>query len=539
MTANQIPAITTEATANPKNPYSLSNMRKAMASLLMKDIQLMTNNKQQYAQGKVSFSTGTQQLAINKTLTAKESVTLVNKGITTTHYYIKFMPRNDADYAKLKVDSNLIIYPFPLDRATNQYNGSYRDPSVPTGVPTYQYASVPVNYVLPAVPYVKLADLYLPDEQSAQNMVTLKGAGNSSYSVSTQALVDESICNVAVISEIDIEQEEDCATGIGVSGGPDPYRNGENWRPHGRLTMYDEVLKQTIGVEGIKVRARRWFTTYTGISNADGYYIVDGWYTRPANYWLDFERYDFSINNGLGYLYEISGPKIEDAWNVDFTNYDKYVATIFRAAFHYYHKDIQGLHRPPQNSFWARQLKIAAIPDQATSTTNPIRTWFGLGDLIHIRAIGRNSEYVYSTTIHELAHAAHWDNSNASLALSAPTASESWATGVEWALTKMVYPNYGGVFWGANTDYRNVVIDLIDDSSQISYFNRNEYGGFYNNFGFGIVKDQVEGYNIVDIQNALINSPTTWNEWKNNIINNYNNGTEQHVETLFNHWLNY
>jgi hypothetical protein len=59
------------------------------------------------------------------------------------------------------------------------------------------------------------------------------------------------------------------------------------------------------------------------------------------------------------------------------------------------------------------------------------------------------------------------------------------------------------------------------------------------NYGFGGSYDLVEGYNIVHIQNSIINAPTTWNKWKNNIINNYNNGTEQHVETLFNHWLNY
>ncbi len=52
-------------------------------------------------------------------------------------------------------------------------------------------------------------------------------------------------------------------------------------------------------------------------------------------------------------------------------------------------------------------------------------------------------------------------------------------------------------------------------------------------------KSYVLGYTRVHIQNVIMNNPTTWNEWKNNIINNYNNETEQHVETLFNHWLNY
>ena len=52
-------------------------------------------------------------------------------------------------------------------------------------------------------------------------------------------------------------------------------------------------------------------------------------------------------------------------------------------------------------------------------------------------------------------------------------------------------------------------------------------------------KSNVLGYTSVHIQNTMINNATTWNEWKNNIKNNSNNGTEQHLDALFNTWLNY
>lgn len=538
-------AIATTAYNDAKNPYSLASMRKAMASLLMKDVQLLANNKQQYSHGKIMSVGGNAALTINKSLTAKESITLAEKELVATHYYIKFMPANEADYAKLKADTNLIIYPFPLHTNSNQYGSNYRDPAVPANVPTYQYASVLVNYVLPNVPYVKLADLYLPDERSNAKPITIIGAGNSSYSVTGLALVNESLCDEEPVLPTYARVElppEDCDEDYG-GGGPGTGTGAPpgEWRPSGRITMIDDT-HGTIGVEGIKVRARRWFTTYTGIADADGYYHVDGTFTRPANYWFDFERYDFEIGPfpGAGFDYYIDGPKIEGAWNYNITDtYNKYCANIFRAAFHYYYKDIQGLHRPPQNSFWAMQLKIKAIPEQGSSIVNPFFTFLNINDFVKIRNYDGKSYEVYSTTIHELAHAAHWDNSSQSFALSANTAAESWAAGVEWVLTKMVYPNYAGPPQESNSGYRNIVMDLIDDASQISYYDRNLYGGFYNNFGFGISKDQVQGYNIVDIQNAIINNPTTWNEWKNNIINNYNNGTEQHVEALFNHWLNY
>ncbi len=62
---------------------------------------------------------------------------------------------------------------------------------------------------------------------------------------------------------------------------------------------------------------------------------------------------------------------------------------------------------------------------------------------------------------------------------------------------------------------------------------------FYGSCGFGGTTDQVEGYLLVEIQDAIINNPTTWNERKANINNNYNHATENHLDALFDAWLNY
>lgn len=518
------------------NPYALDNMRKTLANLLLTDLQLVANNKQQYVRGKIMATSGTGLLTINGSLSKKESTTLIEKSISATHYHIKFMPTNEADYAKLKADSNLVLYPFPLDAAVSQYNGSYRDPAVPAGLPTYQYAAIPVNYVLPNVPYVKLADLYLPNEQRPNSTITVKGDDNSSYSITVEALVNESLCNTTG-EDIKYEVAED-ECGDNYGGGGSSTGTGAStgeWRPNGRVTVYDEILGQTIGVEGIKVRARRWFTTYTGITDANGYYHVNGTYTRPANYWLNFERYDFAVRHFVfNSTAEVSGPKIEAPWNVDFSGYDKFCATIFRAAHHYYYKDIQGLRRPPENSFWATQVAILANPVNSSSNgdTFPPRNFLGIGSLIHIKNPDRSVDEIYATTIHELAHAVHWEMSPSSYYLSASTVNESWATGVQWALTKMVYPLYKGKYCSPGIDYRNVVVDMIDPDV-ISYPNPN-----FVSYGFGGDQDQVEGYTIVQVQNSLI-GPTTWNEWKDNIKNNYSNATAQHMDALFDAWLNY
>ncbi|RZK40757.1 MAG: hypothetical protein EOO90_13695 [Pedobacter sp.] len=499
-----------------------------MSRLIMKDVQLLANNKAKYAHGTITSSTSSSQSAIHANLSAKESVTLVEKGISTTHYYIKFMPANEADYAKLKRDTNLMIYPYPLDAEVNQYKGNYRDPSLPANVPTYQYASVPVKYVLPNVPYVKLAELFLPHETSLSKRVSIYGADSSTYSVSTNALEDESICfqNNQFFEPVECEE-------INYGGGSPGSGNGPGappgeWRPSGRITMTDDSLG-TIGVEGLKVRARRWFTTYTGITDANGYYYVDGTYTRPANYWMDFERYQFSVNDHSGGPRVIDDIKQKGPWNLHLTDYDRFCATIFRAAFHYYYKDIQGLNRPPENSFWATQVKIGAYNYDGDSNALPVRGMI-LGEFINIYNPNNSSRQTYATTIHELGHMVHWLFANN---FQRPWASsydfyqsnfcESWARGVQWALTRMEYPNYQGGDVIMAGCYTNVVIDLIDENYDTA------------NNGHKDNRDLVSGYTIKQIQDAL-HGASNATEWKNNLINNYANNTEQYVDALFSAW---
>ena len=158
--------------------------------------------------------------------------------------------------------------------------------------------------------------------------------------------------------------------------------------------MTDDVLG-SIGVEGLKIRAYRWFTTYVGFTDANGNYCVDGTFTRPADYKFDFERYDFSVNDHSGGPQQINESNKLGPWNFELANYDKFCGTIFRAAFHYYYKDVQGLRRSPQNSFWATQLKIGAFNESGPNGNHAAeRRLLGLGLTIHIYNPDRNSSEI-------------------------------------------------------------------------------------------------------------------------------------------------
>ena len=124
---------------------------------------------------------------------------------------------------------------------------------------------------------------------------------------------------------------------------------------------------------------------------------------------------------------------------------------------------------------------------------------------------------IYATVIHEIAHASHWNIVGKSNMIDTEIAViESWARGVEWKLTNMVYPDL--YFPNYFPIYTGVVEDMID--------------------GIDLDPDKhdlVEGYTIREIED-VINGVMTMNKWKNNIKNSYENETEENLDALFDYW---
>lgn len=224
------------------------------------------------------------------------------------------------------------------------------------------------------------------------------------------------------------------------------------------------------------------------------------------------------------------GPRSNSDWNLNIRGgTQEYYATIFRAAHHYYYENIKGLRRPPQNYSWHIQMKINAKYE----TNNDINgshckdcRWFGIFSRIKIYNPENSSSSIYATTIHELAHASHWELRRGRWSDTPDKVKESWARGVEWELTRMKYPSskYKGQTWDTNLkDYTLVVVDMIDGAS--TYSTRI-------NEGFRDTRDQVLGYTIKQIEDVL-GKTSSWSGWKENIKNRYNNATEENLDLLF------
>ncbi len=494
-----------------ENPYSVENMKNAYQNLQQKS--------------KSGFSKSG------------------NNKIKTTHLYIKFMPKTEDELSILKRDSTLTLYEYPLDYEITERGDYYRDPSVPNNQPTYQYCAVKVGKTLPnGVEHERLEELFIPDEDKDDVK------GKSSYSYNIDALVDEALKITNNLEPEDINIK---------------FRR-RKWRPAGAIRVWDDVLDDYIGVEGVKVRARRWFTTHTGIANINGIYSCDGRFRRDANYSIDWERYHFALQDGWLNSANYNGPKQKGNWNLNLNSgVQQYYATIFIAAHLYYYGDRLGLTSPPRNAFFKRQLRIRArLKRDKSSYIKARRIYFGSD--ISLQAWGNSTDRVFGTTIHELAHAAHrevdgsaynslvWKAYTSPCAPSAescdhpgPTGAdarrlmETWATTVENFIVRERYVNFYNVQNYTYIDnflqsltiseenfYTSCGIDMIDGFNQREEHNNNL-----------LPIDRVEGYTINQLESAL-KSATSWTEWRVNLRSNETNNTAVFLNELFSNWTN-
>ncbi|MDC3403064.1 hypothetical protein OAX38_02610 [Flavobacteriaceae bacterium] len=516
-----------------ENPYSVRNMKKAWESL-------------------------------QKTPQLSKSV-----DIETTHLYVKFSPKSEEELGILKQDSTLVLYDIPLDFEVVENGDFYHDPEVPTDRPTYQYTAIPVDKQLPSgVEYEILEELFIPDQDGEYDAgVDYEKPSKSFTSKQTiEQLVDESLRLTGNLMNNEI--------GNSLTAKSELMLARSKWRPAGTIRVYDHAINSFVGVSGVEVRARRWFTTYKGTTDNNGNYTCDGRFRRDANYSITWELYDYSIRKGVFIQAKYDGPKRRGDWNLDLgssssiTVDDKqqYYALIHQAAYDYYHGDRFGLTSPPRNAFWKRQITIVAKPAGGTSSYSKARGIIGVAPEIFVRKWNNKSFRVYGTTIHELAHAAHqevdngaynnlvWDayigvcstppigNCNINLG---PTANntrrllETWPTTVEILFTTHRYRNRFGLtnyeydeenFQTIKIDEKNHYTsagwDMLDDINQriINKLDSTSYP-----------IDRVSGYNIVQLEQALIDA-YSWEDWRDNIKDDFSNPTEVYLDELFANW---
>jgi hypothetical protein len=88
-----------------------------------------------------------------------------NIEIEPTDYYVRFLPQDLSQYDKLTSDTNLLLFDYPLDYEIITLGDYYHDPSIPDTCYTWQYATVPIDYVFNnEIRYEILDTCYIPDD---------------------------------------------------------------------------------------------------------------------------------------------------------------------------------------------------------------------------------------------------------------------------------------------------------------------------------------------------------------------------------------
>ena len=432
-----------------ENPYSVENMRKALENL-----------------------------------SPKTRAGITDMDIQPTHYYVKFHPRSAEELDILAQDSTIIWYEIPLDYEIEEYGGYYHDPTIPDSLPTYQYASIEVAK-WPAVSnigveYEILSDLFIPDEDKDEedDDGIMTRSGTKWNEALTDALVEESLRMTG--NEEDGESEQQT-------------RGRSKWRPAGRITAYDNIVGGAIPLNYVRVRARRWFTTHIGYTNANGYYSCNGRFKRPANYSIAWETSRWDIRDGNIVQAYYNGPKKTGNWDLYISaNKSIRYATIHRALYRFYYGNTNGLKRPTNS----RKEKIAYLHKKGNGINGDYNRQWGMGVWSDIRIYGqgnngwREMSEVFSTTCHELGHAAHYTNNRNTYGKCKTNLIESWARCVQYILTNQEYEelgifnklpaypenNYNFQAWNPQAYDRNytpLFIDLIDDFNQRTHQGNN------------------------------------------------------------------
>jgi len=541
-----------------ENPYSIENMKKAL-----ENIKGNFNNK---------------------------------STISTTHYYIRYLPANEEELDLIKSDTLVEWYSYPLDYEINENSEetSYHDPSIPENQPTWQYTAIPVYHpIFEEVEYEILEELYIPEKLDDKKLddtfinaivdealrITNNLPNTSTNDINKRRpewipagniLVWDDIIGTTTTTTAVFDHWEcyDCDTGVIVScdsfGGPLPIEreidpDDEVCRRAVYTYVTTTVNGSNIPLRGAKVRARRWFTTHRGITDSNGDYTCDGDFRGSANYSIIWERAHYDIRNGLWPQAYYNGPNKIGDWNLKITGGKSLrYATIHRAANRYYYENVGNLFRPYTIFGGQPKMKISYYHRTQTGGSNgDFNPLFGGGIFSHIRIFGENNsgwrstEGIFSTTAHEMSHASHSIYmGNIQFIQVADIISESWAEACERQICEIEYIQGLGF-----TDYEHHEFDRYErwvlpcngcTSEQEEH--REKYTPLFidliddinqHDFANNRPDDSITGYSLSGIQQNILFDSYGLSSFRDNILNYRPSGvTTNQLNTYINYYFN-
>ena len=365
--------------------------------------------------------------------------------ITSSHIYARFAPANDDELYTLLQDSTIHFFDFPLDREVIS-GVYYHDPAIVDSLPTYQYASIPIetwirDYADSNISYEVLESLFIPEDDEdffsgggnddggsgrpgeifiptdPENPFIPFIPGDGEIDPNTIIPSSEDIIDMLVNRAMYLTGNLDSDGDASVQSVASTNSSSSAWTPSGTITAWDDIVGGQTPLAGVKVWAHRWFTIREGITDANGNFTCDGTLKGDANYYIKWERAYWDIREGdMGQAYYNEPSKISGEWNLSITSATpKSLAysAIHRALYRIYYKDNEGLCRPNLDIKLKLAYKHNSSSDAPGENYNDWQHNIGIAPKVKIYGLDtlgtrRDRTKILATTFHEVAgHVAH------------------------------------------------------------------------------------------------------------------------------------
>jgi hypothetical protein len=421
--------------------------------------------------------------------------------------YVRFLANGKQGEAELKkYDTSLVLFKHPMDYKPIQKPAVYIDPSLPDSVIPY-FATVPVDYVFGPTKYEVIKELFLvePDECDKSDSLNFEKALLKKKRGVSQTTASKLLDLGVSLREIEWTslkmtdnlkhrlKSEDSKLGENPKMAWSLFSSGK--KLGGQLKFEDDILgvQPLVGVRVTGGYSYYWREAHT---DKDGNFKIPEKWNFDIDYEANFDSDDFLLEDGhsaYGEDLEIEKNDKHSDWKETFTGNKAKWCVVWTAAYQYYHGEIYGLNRPLQNGWFNQSLDIQVY----YKSDNKMFIWWGdeydglhaspgVAVWIEINTKNRTSRRIYATTIHELAHSAHYDNMKTNSwyfpktieFYNLPTRlKESYAAGMDWFFQGKRYGKYTpyldrdkGYF--SSLGYAGLIEDLIDNNSTYAYDNK-------------------------------------------------------------------
>lgn len=488
-----------------------------------------------------------------------------------SHYYVRFAPANDDELYTLLQDTTVHFFDFPLDREVIS-GVYYHDPAIADSLPTYQYASIPVNwwsehYLNSNISREILEYLFIPeDEEEFFGGGTVTPIGplyplipkdsvgfipapdpgeGGEIGPNTITLSPENIIDMLVDKALYLTGNLDSDSGTSTQSVAETNSSSSRWTPSGRITAYDDIVEAQIPLEGVKIWAHRWFTVRVGYTDANGDFTCNGTLRGKANYYIKWERAYWDIReDDYNQAYYNESEKKEGAWNLQIsssTPKSLAYSAIHRALHRIYYKDNEGLRRPNLDIKLKIAYKHNSISNTSGENYNDWQHNIGIAPKVKIYGLDSNNVHlnrtqILATACHEVAgHVAHscYCESYSSLE---QYYKEAWAICAQYYFTCREYEDLGVIsrfnvydpqgegedYWFNPDDFYNWQvwnkIDSIYDADYPPIFidlldNCNQYEIMPNNVKSNYPNDKIYFNHIRPIE-QIVYASTNFNQVK-------------------------